>query len=462
MAVGKQAWGAICSGMVIALGLGSIMTTPAIAADLGGNCCADLEERIAELESTTARKGNRNVSLTISGWINEALFAWDDGTQHNVYLGTNMVEQSRIKFLGEVKIDKDWSGGYLLEIAVQGHVSNQWNQFTDKSQSANPINGDYRQFVRKSYWFLKSKQFGQVAVGLNGMATYHLLDDADSTLTRNVDDAEGPPIFMSAFFIRSNGNLVNNLTWPNVLRGFNNSTPGDAARRQIVRYDSPEWHGLVLSASWGEDDVWDAALTYKEKFGDFSVLARAGYGASNDPGTVRSPTLNPYVVGGTPCISGTTVTTSLPNFECTWEGAAATIKHEPTGLFVFGGWGRMVVDTGNTATEAKLIEPDSTTWFVRPGIEKKWCEFGPTEIFANYRHDDPGSNAGKTVSANINFWQAGIIQKFEKADLNLYMVYQFANGSFIGNAATAATGAPIGKTEIDGFQEVITGAKINF
>ncbi len=289
MAVGKQAWGAICSGMVIALGLGSIMTTPAIAADLGGNCCADLEERIAELESTTARKGNRNVSLTISGWINEALFAWDDGTQHNVYLGTNMVEQSRIKFLGEVKIDKDWSGGYLLEIAVQGHVSNQWNQFTDKSQSANPINGDYRQFVRKSYWFLKSKQFGQVAVGLNGMATYHLLDDADSTLTRNVDDAEGPPIFMSAFFIRSNGNLVNNLTWPNVLRGFNNSTPGDAARRQVVRYDSPEWHGLVLSASWGEDDVWDAALTYKEKFGDFSVLARAGYGASNDPGTVRSP-----------------------------------------------------------------------------------------------------------------------------------------------------------------------------
>jgi hypothetical protein len=46
--------------------------------------------------------------------------------------------------------------------------------------------------------------------------------------------------------------------------------------------------------------------------------------------------------------------------------------------------------------------------------------------------------------------------------LNLYAVYQFANGSIIGNAATAAAGAPIGKTEIDGFQELITGAKINF
>ena len=40
---------------------------PAAAADLGGNCCADLEERIAELEATTARKGNRKVSLTDFG-----------------------------------------------------------------------------------------------------------------------------------------------------------------------------------------------------------------------------------------------------------------------------------------------------------------------------------------------------------------------------------------------------------
>ena len=47
---------------------------PASAADLGGDCCADLEERVAELEATTARKGNRKVTLTISGWVNEAVF----------------------------------------------------------------------------------------------------------------------------------------------------------------------------------------------------------------------------------------------------------------------------------------------------------------------------------------------------------------------------------------------------
>ncbi len=46
---------------------------PVAAADLGGDCCADLEERIAELEATTARKGNRKVKLEVSGHVNEAL-----------------------------------------------------------------------------------------------------------------------------------------------------------------------------------------------------------------------------------------------------------------------------------------------------------------------------------------------------------------------------------------------------
>ena len=113
---------------VVALAL--LTAAPAFAADLGSDCCADLEERIAELESTTARKGNRKVKLTVSGWIHDALFTWDDGTQFDSYLGTNSVEQSRIKFLGEAKIDKEWSAGYLLEIGVQGHVSNQWSQLT--------------------------------------------------------------------------------------------------------------------------------------------------------------------------------------------------------------------------------------------------------------------------------------------------------------------------------------------
>jgi hypothetical protein len=117
-------WGRTNLALVLGI-VGIFAATPASSADLGEDCCADLEERVAELEATTARKGNRKVSLTVSGWVNEAVFWWDDGTEKNVYVGTNAIEQSRFRFNGEAKIDKDWSAGYILEIGIQAHPSNQ-------------------------------------------------------------------------------------------------------------------------------------------------------------------------------------------------------------------------------------------------------------------------------------------------------------------------------------------------
>ena len=70
------------------------------------------------------------------------------------------------------------------------------------------------------------------------------------------------------------------------MRGFNNATPGQDGRRDIVRYDFPEFAGFVVTASWGEDDLWDAALTYKGEWNGIKVLAKAGYGESTDNGFV--------------------------------------------------------------------------------------------------------------------------------------------------------------------------------
>ena len=90
----------------------------AIAADLSGNCCADLEERIAELEATAARKGNRKVSLSISGVVNQAVLFWDDGAESNAYVVGNEHDQTTVSFTGEAEITKDVSAGYELTIQV--------------------------------------------------------------------------------------------------------------------------------------------------------------------------------------------------------------------------------------------------------------------------------------------------------------------------------------------------------
>ena len=42
------------------------------AADLVGDCCADLEARIAELGATTVRKGDKKVAITLYGQTNKS------------------------------------------------------------------------------------------------------------------------------------------------------------------------------------------------------------------------------------------------------------------------------------------------------------------------------------------------------------------------------------------------------
>src|SRR5258705_11676465 len=89
------------------------------AADLGGDCCADLEERVAELEATTARKGNRKMSLTITGQVNRMIMFWDDGHSRGIYYGIdNRNSSSRFAFLGEASATPWLKFGF--EIMIEG------------------------------------------------------------------------------------------------------------------------------------------------------------------------------------------------------------------------------------------------------------------------------------------------------------------------------------------------------
>ena len=40
-----------------------------------------------ELEATTVRKGNKQVSVTLSGWVIKLGTWWDDGREQNFYVG---------------------------------------------------------------------------------------------------------------------------------------------------------------------------------------------------------------------------------------------------------------------------------------------------------------------------------------------------------------------------------------
>jgi hypothetical protein len=78
---------------------------PAYAANLGGSCCADLEERIAELEALVATKGNRKMSLSISGQVHRIVLWWNDGRSSGTYYGLdNTNASSRYIFDGNARV----------------------------------------------------------------------------------------------------------------------------------------------------------------------------------------------------------------------------------------------------------------------------------------------------------------------------------------------------------------------
>jgi predicted porin len=437
--------------LLAAFGLAAAAYTPAAAADLGGDCCADLEERVAELEATTARKGNRKVSLTVSGWVNEQVMWWDDSTESNAYVGTNSLEQSRVRFVGEAQIIPGWSAGYTLELGVQGAPLNQFNQSTPDGSNTNTVS------VRKSNWWIKSKELGKITVGTEGTALYHVLDDADVANTRNFYDAEADAVYQGGFQLRGGGIVNNSLTWGNLLQDPNNGTPGQDGRRNIVRYDSPSIGGFVATASWGEDDNWAMSLTYTGQWGDFKMIGKAGYGQNADEVTSQCHTT---ASGGLP-IAGA-------KQDCEMFGAAASVMHVPTGIFVYGGYGQThdntlgdVAVTGGPLSSVSGFENTDSMYFIQAGIEQKWIPLGKTTIYGQYRHDDTASNPNAAngtgnivLNADLNFWAVGVVQNIEPAAMDLYVMYRHAEGDV--NFRTT------GNTDLDDFQAVIGGALIRF
>ena len=123
---------AIAAALGLTLGGFAFKATPAQAADLGGDCCADLEERVAELEATTVRKGNKKVSVTLSGWVVKTMNFWDDGDIDHFVVGDKDYDLgTRFAITGSATIAPGWSGGFNITVNTWGTDFGTGNQFDD-------------------------------------------------------------------------------------------------------------------------------------------------------------------------------------------------------------------------------------------------------------------------------------------------------------------------------------------
>ncbi|PPC98230.1 MAG: hypothetical protein CTY31_13930 [Hyphomicrobium sp.] len=442
--------------------------TPGAAADLGSDCCADLEERIAELEATTARKGNRKVSLTVGGQVNEALFWWDDGSEDNAYISTNDSARTRFNFKGDAKISSDLKAGYLIEVGIRAGRSNRWTQ-DDDSGVTQLLD------IRHSYWFLDSKSYGRLSVGLTSDASDGITEINQAATKDIAKFSDVEDTGLGLFANDSDGNRLGTFQWRRLIRDVGNQ-PGEGRRSNLVRYDTPELAGFTGTASWGEDDFWTVALKYKGDFSGLQVAAGIAYGEASESNVSAPAELGGATIArtiGFECVvngqvGGNNIGTASKDADCEQLGGSISVLHTDTGLYLNAGAGYLKDNLTNNLGDGGAplagfggLEDLHYFYAFEAGIEKKWNSLGKTTLFAQYHRNEGGATArslgtgnGRVLSSELDVYSIGAIQGIDAAALHLYLFYRHHEGEIESTTRD--------DIELDDVDVVVGGALIKF
>lgn len=334
---------------------------------LGGSCCADLEERVAELEAMTVRKGTSKMSVTVSGHVNPSI-VWHDVDEFgldNYDFRDNDLSESRVNFKGSAVINDQWSAGFMLSLGLSDAINN-----------GGPIT------VRESYGWLKVKNFGTISLGHQSTAT-----DGIQELSLSKGASNASVLGSLAPF----DSFIEDQT------GFNVVNPFDGGRKDSLRFRSSSIGGFQISASWADDDTWDVALKFAHDFGKIQVVAGVGYRDEEDD-----------VGGGT-----------------IYYGGSASIKHVTSGLFVDATYGVSDGDQYITLMGMPFLGADLklTVYGARAGIDMKASTVGLTTIFAEYQVLEEG-DATIDLDGDVTMWGVGFNQAIDAASTDVYISYR--------------------------------------
>ncbi len=417
----------LCALMVGAILLtASLLTTGVLAADLGGSCCADLEERVAELEATTARKGNRNISLQVYGQVNRALLIWDDGFDRDAYVVDNDTSSSRLGLIGDAQIKPGWLTGYRVEIEFKDAASNVVSNGNDEGYAAEQLR------IRHSYWFIESEKLGRVSVGQQSPAT-----DDITIINLGAQMSDASLHYNNNFGLRLNlaFGLTTDLTWAHFAEDV------DTMRGDFVRYDSPAIYGFVLSAAVGENDVWDVALRYRGDWNSLRFAAGVGYMDAQE-------------------------------YDFKDVRGSASMMHMPTGLY-------LSVAGGARDDQSNIIDngKDATFYFAQLGVKRSFLPYGQTTLYGEYGSyqdytvgqflnadllGDAGYDTwGMVTDSEVRRWGAGVEQSFDSAATILYAQYQYYEADITG-IPNAKYGSGVQSLPVEPWSAIVLGARVQF
>jgi hypothetical protein len=412
---------------------------------------------VAELEATTVRKGNKKVSVTLSGWVVKSINFWDDGDESGVFVGDKDYDLgTRFAITGSATISPGWSAGFNVTVLAPASVFGFGsNQFNENGSAFGAISTLY------SYIYIKSDTLGTLNWGHLSPASDNpavLADISGTVIESNGVFFEGP-----GFFVRPKGTGVNGLgglansalngstTWGDFLRcqGLGAGIGVDCwgAAQPAVRYDSPTWGGFRFQTSYGtnaltapnnafevglfsDSDVFDPRVinratvvsTDDAKFWDAAVYYTADWNSIKVSAAYAFTWIETGVVTGD---------------EVRLHQAGASIMHKPSGLGIYamGQWEQPdgqqsagllpVVITDSAGAQNNFNDfllngdidlvngtvfgagrgfpfvnrgnPDTDAWYIKPFWRKAWSPIGATVLYGEWGQYNDQFNAGRNL-----------------------------------------------------------------
>ena len=419
------------------------------AADAGGACCGDLDERIAELEATTARKGNRVVSLTITGQVDRALLFWDDGTQSDTYVVDNAINTSRLGVEGKAVIKPGLVAGYVMQLDVNDALSSIVSQ-RNPDGAAGPIPGGDEGFgesslqIRINNFYIDNERFGRLAIGQNYSFNDAISVPFQVVATYNTDG--GP--YADGFGLRTAAGGFAGFSWGQLI--------GNGPRRNdYLRWDSPSFGGFGVTAMVGDNDISDVGAKYFTKTDRFALNTAIDY----------------YNYDAEPLGSAG----QLSNFQ-ELKGLFS-IKDLPSGLFLTA-WAAQR-DYQRTLNGVRLEDTGySLQGFF--GIEKRFLPLGNTTIYGGYGQYNNMASTGLSGSgatltgvgsdgraddfvadAEISRATFGVIQNIQSAGMDIYAIVEHYSAD-VSVGDLKDIGGATAKADLGDYFAVIVGSNIKF
>jgi hypothetical protein len=384
----------------------------------------------------------------VYGQVHRALLAWDDGEASDSYVVDSTTWSSFFGLEGKGKIRPGVNAGFIIELQSDDALSGGVSQIDDEG-----FGGEGGIRLSKALVFIEHEKLGTLTIGTGSEATD--LIAASDLSGSDIISSSAPTDWNGSFFLREKGvpglpGIASGLTWNDVLL----SNAGDGAdNHTIVRYDTPSIRGLILSASWGENDIWAVGGRYEGEWNSIKLHAALGYTGYNE-------------VFDTPCIA----IADRVRPSCNTLAGSVAVIHQPTGLNIAFAAGKVWNDfsTSNFPT----TDNHDLWYYTKLGLYRRFVPFGQTSLYAEYYHSNESLffpvAAGATnlaedafvTGATGNVWGVGIVQHYDALPLETYVAFRQYRVDADGITADA-----FGKKvdfDFDRFNALMVGSRISF